>query len=80
MTMKTSKHQFALCLSNEDYEASLICGKVYAVPPDPRAAKDDLLRVIDEDGEDYLFPAELFVLVDFAPKVEKRLLAIAHAA
>ena len=76
--MKATRHYFALCLSNEGYEASLICGKVYAVLPDPRADKDDLLRVIDEDGEDYLFPEDLFVLVDFAPKVEKRLLAIAH--
>ena len=78
--MKTSKHHFALCLSNEDCEASLIRGKVYSVLSDLRAAKDQLLRVIDEDGEDCLFPAELFALVDFAPKVEKRLLAIAHAA
>jgi hypothetical protein len=78
--MKTAKHQFALCLSNEDYEASLIPGKVYPVVPDSRAAKDDLLRVIDEDGEDYLFPEALFALVDFAPKVEKKLLAIASAA
>jgi hypothetical protein len=77
--MKTGKHQFALCLSNEDYEASLIPGKVYAVLPDPHAAKDGLLRVVDEDGEDYLFPEELFALVDFAPKIEKKLLAIAHA-
>ena len=78
--MKTTKHQFALCLNNEAYEASLIRGKVYAVLPDLRAAKDHLLRVIDEDGEDYLFPAEFFALVDFAPKVEKKLLEIAHAA
>ncbi len=78
--MKTSKHHFALCLSNDDYDASLIRGKVYAVLPDRRAAKDDLLRVIDEDGEDCLFPAELFALVDFVPTVEKKLLAIAHAA
>jgi hypothetical protein len=35
--------------------------------------------VVDEDGEDYLFPEELFALVDFAPKIEKKLLAIAHA-
>ena len=35
---------------------------------------------IDEDGEDCLFPAELFALVDFVPTVEKKLLAIAHAA
>ncbi len=78
--MKTTRHHFALCLNNDGYEASLICGKVYPVLPDARAAKDDMVRVIDEDGEDYLFPEALFALVDFAPKVEKKLLAIAHAA
>lgn len=78
--MKTAKHQFALCLDNTDYEASLIRGKVYPVLPDPKAAKDDLIRVIDEDGEDYLFPSDLFVLVDFPRPVEKKLLAITCAA
>jgi hypothetical protein len=78
--MKTVKHQFALCLDNTDYEASLIRGKVYPVIPDPKAAKDALLRVIDEDCEDYLFPEELFVLVGFPRRLEKRLLAITTAA
>ncbi len=50
--MKTTKHHFALCLDDTDYEASLICGKVYPVVADAKAAKDALLRVIDEDGED----------------------------
>ncbi|MBM3858337.1 MAG: hypothetical protein FJ395_01655 [Verrucomicrobia bacterium] len=77
--MKTTKHQFALCLDNTDYEASLICGKVYPVVSDPNAAKDALLRVIDEDGEDYLFPEDLFALVDFPRQVERKLLALASA-
>jgi hypothetical protein len=77
--MKTTKNQFALCLDNSDYQASLICGKVYPVIPDPQAAKDGFLRVVDEDGEDYLFPGEKFALVDFPRPVVKKLLALAAA-
>lgn len=43
--------QFALCLDNAGNEASLILGKVYAIVPDARAAKDDFIRIIDESGE-----------------------------
>ena len=70
------KNQFALCLDNEGNEASLILGKVYLIVPDAQAAKDDLIRVIDESGEDYLFVQEQFVVVDFPPAVEKKILAL----
>jgi len=56
-----SDKQFAVCINNEGYPASLELRRVYQVIPDPRAAKRHLLRVIDESGEDYLYPAELFV-------------------
>ena len=65
---------------NTGNEASLILGKVYRVVPDTRAAKDDLVRVIDESGEDYLFDKDQFVLVDFPPAVRKKILAIQHAS
>lgn len=71
---------FALCLTNEGNEASLIVGKVYRVLPDVRAAKDDLIRVIDESGEDYLFHKSQFVLVDFPKPVEQRILALETTA
>jgi hypothetical protein len=74
--MKHRKPQFALCLDNADNEASLIVGKVYRVRPDPQAAKDDLVRVVDESGEDYLYHNSQFVLVDFPKPVEKKLLAL----
>jgi hypothetical protein len=57
--------QFAVCLDNGGNEASLILGKVYAVVPDARAAKDDLIRIIDESGEDYLFERSQFEVVEF---------------
>jgi len=78
--MKESRKRFALCLDNTDYEASLIVGKVYPVLPDARAAKDDLVRIVDESGEDYLYHKSQFALVDFPKPVEKRLLTLATDA
>jgi hypothetical protein len=78
--MKSRTKQFALCLDNTDYQASLIPGKIYRVLPDPSAAKDDLVRIIDESGEDYLYHKSYFVFVDFPPAVKKKLLALQRAA
>jgi hypothetical protein len=78
--MKRVTKQFALCLDNAGNEASLILGKVYRVVPDARAAKDDLLRVIDESGEDYLFGRHQFALVDFPADVRRRILAMQRAS
>ena len=71
--------QFAVCLENSGNEASLILGKVYAVVPDPEAAKDDLMRIIDESGEDYLFSRSHFEVVEFPQAVRRRLLALQKA-
>jgi hypothetical protein len=68
--------QFALCIENSGNEASLILGKVYRILPDARAARDNLIRVIDESGEDYLFDENQFVRVDFPAAVKKKILAI----
>ncbi len=78
--MKQRRSQFALCLDNADNEASLIVGKVYRVLPDPRAAKDDLMRIVDGSGEDYLYHNSQFVRVDFPKPVEKKLLALETVA
>ena len=78
--MKRSTKKFALCIENTGNEASLILGKVYRLVPDALAAKDDLVRIIDESGEDYLFDKEQFVLVDFPPAVRKKILAIQNAS
>ncbi len=71
--------QFAVCLNNAGNEASLIRGKIYVVLPDARAAKDDLLRIVDEDGEDYLFAASQFERVEFPQTVRRKLLALQKA-
>lgn len=52
--------KFAVCVNNKGLEASLEIGKLYEVIPDETAEEDDMLRVIDEDGEDYLFESAKF--------------------
>ena len=78
--MKRLTKRFALCLKNRGNEASLILGKVYRVLPDARAAKDDLVRVIDESGEDYLFHKAQFAFVDLPQAVRRKILAIQKAS
>jgi hypothetical protein len=71
--------QFAVCLDNAGNEASLIRGKIYVVLPDARAAKDDLIRIVDESAEDYLFSAKQFEVVEFPQAVRRKLLALQKA-
>jgi hypothetical protein len=59
MTSKPSL-KFVVCLKNVGYEASLEPRKIYQVLPDQEAESHQMIRVIDESGEDYLFPASLF--------------------
>jgi hypothetical protein len=72
--MNTYKRRFAVCIDNTDYEASLIPRKIYEVIPDKEAAKDDLLRIIDESGEDYLYHVSHFILVELPLEVEQALI------
>jgi hypothetical protein len=53
--------EFIICIKNRGYEASLELWKVYMTVSDDPAKRQNLLRVIDESGEDYLFPSEYFV-------------------
>jgi hypothetical protein len=78
--MKTPTKPFALCVDNTDYQASLILGKVYRILPDPRAAKDGFVRIVDESDEDYLYHKDHFVFVDFPRGIKKRILAVASPA
>ncbi len=77
--MRVPTKSFALCVDNTNYRASLIPGKVYRIVPDPAAAKDDLVRIVDESGEDYLYHKRHFVFVGFPPAVKKKILALANA-
>ena len=71
---KNGKIQFAVCLNNEGYPASLEVGKLYRIVTDEEAAKENLLRVIDESGEDYAFASNRFYVVELPSAVQKTLL------
>jgi len=73
--MNTLKRRFAVCIDNTDYEASLIPRKIYEIIPDEKAAQDDLVRIVDESGEDYLYHISHFVVVEFPAEVEQVLVA-----
>jgi hypothetical protein len=63
--------QFAICISNAGYAASLEIRKIYQVLADKAGGKHGKIRVIDESGEDYLYPEEFFVPVRLPQAVER---------
>ena len=67
--------RFVICIRNEGYEVSLERRKVYEVLSDPASERHQLLRIIDESGEDYLYPEDFFLPVGLPKPVEKALLA-----
>ena len=71
----STKTRFLLCLVNDGYEVSLEPRKIYAAVPDSNAAKHDQVRVIDESGEDYLFPASLFAPIALRGRIRQAVLA-----
>lgn len=64
--------KFVLCIADKDCD-DLEKGKVYALLPDAKAKRDGYIRVIDESGEDYLYPESLFVAVDIPAKAREAL-------
>ena len=73
--MKNQKEepQFVVCINNAEYQASLELHKIYRVIPDEDAAEDGDLRIVDESGEDYLYPAKWFVRVELPQAVQDSL-------
>jgi hypothetical protein len=71
--------QFAICLNNEGYPASLEVGKLYRVIPDNDAAAHGYLRVIDESGEDYAFTASRFHVIELPLAVGQALLSASYS-
>lgn len=73
----SSSPRFLICISNKGYAASLDRRKVYQEIPDPDAASQNLVRVIDDSGEDYLYPRTMFLPVELSSEVRA---AIRHAS
>jgi hypothetical protein len=63
-----------VCIKNEGYEASLERNKIYVIILDADAAASGDVRVVDESGEDYLYPADWFVAIEVPEAVEASLL------
>lgn len=74
MSKPGSPSKFVLCVRTGDAE-DLDARKVYEVRPDPKAAKEGYLRVVDESGEDYLYPAEYFAAVKLPASTIRELAA-----
>lgn len=64
VTGKRGDQVFAFCVANDGYPASLEIHKPYQVLPDVNAEKYGEIRVVDESGEDYLYPAEYFLPIE----------------
>jgi hypothetical protein len=77
MTQQNTKPQFAVCIRNDNYLASLELRKIYQVIPDPRAAEYQRIRVIDESGEDYLYPENYFVPIRLPQEAVKKIFQVA---
>ncbi|MBI1955588.1 MAG: hypothetical protein HYS38_04270 [Acidobacteria bacterium] len=70
---KVSERKFVVCIYNEGYPASLELHKIYRVLPDAEAEREGDLRIVDESGEDYLYPADWFVPIQVPGKVRASL-------
>ena len=68
------KNKFLLCVDNKGYEASLELRKVYENIPDREAERHGQVRIIDESGEDYLYPASYFSPIRLLTETRNRIL------
>ncbi len=75
MKNQRKRHTFfyVVCIENADNQASLERRKIYQALPDSAAATHRLIRIIDESGEDYLYPEDNFMPIDLPQAVEKAL-------
>ena len=73
--MAKPRRHLAVCVRNEGYEVSLELRKIYEVLPDQEAGRHRQIRVIDESGEDYLFPASWFAALELPTPTKRAVLA-----
>jgi hypothetical protein len=71
---KTMKQKILLCVDNEGYKASLEVRKLYETVPDKEAERHNQVRIIDESGEDYLYPSRFFAPVKLSMQTKNRIL------
>jgi hypothetical protein len=71
--MQHETPKYVVCVRNEDYTASLELRKIYALIPDADAEAHGMIRLVDESGEDYLYPRDLFLPIEISPRVSEAL-------
>jgi hypothetical protein len=76
--MSVRKH-FAVCVQNGEYEGTLDLRKIYEILDDPIASEKNYVRVVDESGEDYLYPGDWFLMLDLPETIEEALSHLASA-
>ncbi|MBV8800385.1 MAG: hypothetical protein JO208_11340 [Alphaproteobacteria bacterium] len=74
---RTSARQLVVCIQNEDYAASLEKRKIYVALRDAAAEAHGLLRIVDESGEDYLYPKNFFRAIELPQTVRRAVLSAA---
>ena len=65
--------KYVICLSNEGYAASLEVRKLYELIPDAKAEARNCIRIVDEDGEDYVYPEKMFMAMEVSESVSRAL-------
>ena len=73
MSTRTARAKYVVCVENADYPVSLELHKIYCTLPDDDALANGDLRIVDESGEDYLFPAAAFVAISLPERVRSSL-------
>jgi len=73
MSTRTARPKYVVCVENADYPVSLELHKIYRTLPDEDALANGDLRIVDESGEDYLFPATAFVAISLPERVRSSL-------
>ena len=74
MRAEEEQPRFVVCINNAAYPDDLSVRTIYQVLPDDSAARSNYIRVVDETGEDYLYPAEYFVALDVPPEAARALM------
>jgi len=69
--MSEQKSDYVVCVDNSGYPVSLELRKIYLRLPDPSAEEDGFIRIVDESGEDYLYPSRFFVPIQVPEAVER---------
>jgi hypothetical protein len=72
--MENTERKFVLCVKNDDCE-DLEIRKIYQVLPDERASQEGYLRIVDESGEDYLYPESYFLFIELPRKAQELIFA-----